>query len=277
MIFKRIPLDPQKADVFLDIYVADFDKHARRKAILVIPGGGYGCLCADREGEPIAHAFIPYGYNAFVLSYSVAKSRVFPAQLIEASLAMKHIRDHAEEYNIDPEAVFVTGFSAGGHLCATLGTMWHRSEVYDAIDMPYGYNRPTGMMPIYPVISGIEAFAHRGSFKNLLGTDEPTDEQLIEVSIERQVDERAVPAFIMHTSNDQIVNIKNSLALATAYANAGKQFELHVYPDAPHGVGLGNRLTSHGRACWENAEIAKWVGQAAAWAESICEKQKESV
>ena len=150
-------------------------------------------------------------------------------------------------------------------------------EVYDAIDMPYGYNRPTGMMPIYPVISGIESFSHRGSFKNLLGTDEPTDEQLIEISIERQVDERAVPAFIMHTSNDEIVNIKNSLALATAYANTGKQFELHVYPDAPHGVGLGNRLTSHGRACWENAEIAKWVGQAVAWAESICEKQKESV
>lgn len=269
MIFKRIQLDPERADVYLDVYVADRTHKYTRKAILVIPGGGYGCVCSDREGEPIAMAFMPYGYNAFVLHYSVAKTRAFPGQLIEASLAMKYIRDNAEEYGIDPERVFVTGFSAGGHLCASLGTMWHKKEIYEAIDMPYGYNRPTGMIPIYPVISGLDGGRHFGSFKNLLCTDDPTEEQLRETSIELHVDERAVPAFIMHTSNDQLVHVNNSLLLAGAYAAAGKTFELHVYPDAPHGAALGNAITAQGNAKWDNPEIAKWVAQAAAWAETV--------
>ncbi len=269
MIFKRIQLDPEKEDIYLDIYVADKTKNFTRKAILVIPGGGYGCVCSDREGEPIAMAFMPYGYNAFVLHYSVARTKKFPGQLIEASLAMKHIRDNAEEYGIDPEKVFVTGFSAGGHLCASLGTMWHKKEIYDVIDMPYGYNRPTGMMPIYPVISGLDVGRHFGSFKNLLCTDEPTEEELISCSIEKQVDERAVPAFIVHTSNDELVSVKNSLLLANAYADKGMKFELHVYPDSPHGVALGNKITSHGNEKWEDPEIAKWIAQAAAWAEKI--------
>lgn len=269
MIFKRIQLDPEKADVFLDVYVADKTAKFTRDAILVIPGGGYGCICSDREGEPIAMAFMPYGYNAFVLSYSVAKTKAFPAQLIEASLAMKHIKDNAEEYGINPERVFVTGFSAGGHLCASLGTMWHKKEIYDAIDMPFGYNRPTGMMPIYPVISGVDEGRHFGSFKNLLCTDEPTEEQLEMTSIERNVDENAVPAFIMHTSNDNVVNVRNALLLAEAYAKVGKTFELHIYPDAPHGAALSNKITSGGKEKFENPEIAKWVAQAAAWAESV--------
>ena len=270
MIFKRIQLDERAPEAYLDIYVADPTNHFIRKAILVSPGGGYGCICSDREGEPIAMAFMPYGYNAFVLHYSVKENgRYFPSQLIQASLAMKHIRDNAEEYGIDKDKVFAVGFSAGGHLCASLGTMWHKKEIYDAIDMPFGYNRPTGIMPIYPVINGTEDWAHRGSFYNLLGTKEPTETQLIECSIEKNVDEHASPAFIMHTSNDQLVNVRNALVLANAYAALGKTFELHIYPDAPHGVALGNKITSHAHGYWENPEIEKWVAQAAAWAESI--------
>ena len=107
MIFKRIQLDEKYNNVFLDVYVADKTENFTRNAILVIPGGGYRNICSNREGEPIAMAFMPYGYNAFVLSYSVSRQKTFPGQLIEASLAMKHIKDHAEEYNIDPERVFV--------------------------------------------------------------------------------------------------------------------------------------------------------------------------
>ena len=253
MIFKRIFLDENKEDVYLDIYVAD--KMARnfnegspeyvRNAILVIPGGGYGNVCSDREGEPIAMAFMPHGYNAFVLHYSVARSRTFPGQLIEASLAMKHIKDHADEYNINPDKVFVTGFSAGGHLAASLGTMWHKKEVYDAIDMPFGYNKPAGMMLVYPVISGDPSIYHGGSFFNLLGTDTPTKEQLDMCSIEKNVDENSAPVYMVHTSNDNAVNVKNSLVLADAYASAGKTFELHIYPDAPHGMALGNFMHNY--------------------------------
>jgi acetyl esterase/lipase len=269
MIYKKIFLFPDREDVYLEAFVADPLPHYTRKAILVIPGGGYGEVCANREGEPIALAFLPYGYNAFVLHYSVARRRVFPEQLIESSAAMKHIRDNAEAYGIDPEKVFVTGFSAGGHLTAMLGTLWHRKEVYEALDMPYGYNKPTGIMPIYPVISADPAHSHGGSFRNLRGTDEPTQEQLDEVSLEKQVDERSAPCFLVHTADDTVVPVMNSLLFAQAYAACGRTFELHIYPSAPHGMALGNDITALGYAPWSGKNLEKWVEQAALWAELL--------
>lgn len=269
MIYKKVPLDPVYQDVYLEVYAADRVGDYTSKALLVIPGGGYSCVCADREGEPIALAFLSHGFNAFVLHYSANGQKYFPGQLIEASLAVKHIKDHCEEYNIDPEKVFAVGFSAGGHLAASLGTLWHMREIYDAIDMPYGYNKPAGTMLIYPVISGVAEFSHVGSFRNLVGVDEPSEELNRMCSIEKNVDERTVPAYILHTSNDQVVDVRHSLLLAAAFREAGKQFEMHIYPDAPHGVALGNKITK----CWDekfdNPCIAKWIENASAWADSI--------
>ncbi len=267
MNIKRVFLCEGNKDVFLDCYISDKIEGFTRKSILVIPGGGYGCVCSEREGEPIALAFIPYGFNAFVLHYSVNRSKKFPAQLIEASLAIKYIKDNSEEFGIEKD-VFVTGFSAGGHLTASLGVMWKIKEVQEAIDAPYGYTKPKGIMPIYPVISGIDS-PHFGSFQNMLCTDEPTKEELENCSIERFVDEDSSPAYIVHTSNDQDVNVKNSLALAKAYADKNLQFELHIYPDAPHGVALGNAITKCGVEKYENKAIAKWVENAVFWAENL--------
>lgn len=263
MIFKKIQLT-EKA--YMDAYIADKVRGFTRKAILVIPGGGYAGIAADREGEPIAQAFMPYGYSAFVLHYSI-KEKPFPQQLIEASMAIKHIRDNSEEYGIDPKQVFVVGFSAGGHLAASLGTMWKRPEIYDAVDMPHGYNKPNGMMLIYPVIS--PGF-HLPSFENLL-MGKVTDEKLAECSIDNNIDENSSPAFIMHSSNDQIVNVRNSLCLANALADKGIKFEMHIYPDAPHGIALANEITKCGNEKWVDDSIAKWVQSAVEWAEKFGE------
>ena len=103
MIYKKIGLENCAADAFIEAFVAEKVGDFVRKAILVIPGGGYGNVCANREGEPIAHAFMAQGFNAFVLHYSVGEGKHFPIQLIEASAAVKHIKDHAQDYNIDPE------------------------------------------------------------------------------------------------------------------------------------------------------------------------------
>ena len=264
MIYKKVQLDDS---AFLDVYVADATKDFTRKAILVIPGGGYGNVCSDREGEPIGMAFMPYGYNAFVLHYSV-KEKPFPHHLIQASMAIKHIRDNAEEYNIDPDKVFAVGFSAGGHLAGSLGTMWHKDEIYEAVKMPYGYNKPNGVMLIYPVITGLGR-THKGSFINLLMTENPTEEQLKAVSIENNVDEKSSPMFIMHTSNDDLVNVRNSLVLAEALAKQDIKFELHIYPDAPHGIALGNKITSGNYDRHENVAISKWIENAAVWADGL--------
>ena len=184
MLYEKIRLDENDESVYLEAYVADKVGDFVRDAILVIPGGGYHTVCSNREGEPIAMAFMPKGYNAFVLHYSVRK-KPFPCQLVEASKAMKHIRDNAEHYNINPERIFTVGFSAGGHLAASLGTMWHIDEVYSEINMPYGYNKPRGMMLIYPVVSPVY---HLPSFENLL-LGKVTDEKLAECSIDKNVDD----------------------------------------------------------------------------------------
>lgn len=270
MILKRIYLEDNKENVFLDAYIADALKGFKRNAILVIPGGGYGGLAAEREGEPVALAFAARGYNAFVLHYSVGRKKVFPAQLIEASLAMKHIKDNAEEYGIDPAKVFVTGFSAGGHLAGSLGIMWNKDEIYKAIEMPYGYNKPAGMMLVYPVVTGIKPYMDMETFGNLFGNDAPDRELLEQASLEVQVHAEACPLFLVHTSNDEDVDVRNSLCLAEHYREYGLQFEMHIYPDAPHGVALGNRITRCNVEKWENPAIAKWVDHAADWAESVC-------
>ncbi len=269
MICKTIPLaeGEESAAVRLDAYLADPVREYTRRAVLVIPGGGYGAVCSDREGEPIALAFIAHGYNAFVLHYTVGRKKPYPAQLREASKALAHIRTHAQEYGIDPGKIFAVGFSAGGHLAGSLGTMWHREEARADAGFAFGENRPDGVMLIYPVVSAVEPYSNWGTIFNLWCTDRPTEEQKKLVSLELAVDERSAPLFVAHTSNDQDVDVRNSLVLAAAYRAHGLQFEMHIYPDAPHGVALGNDITRCGVAKWSDPRIARWVEDAAAWAE----------
>lgn len=265
MIFKSVKLVEGKDNVKLDCYIADKTGGFTRKAILVIPGGGYRGICSDREGEPIAHAFMPYGFNAFVLHYSVGEENCQTWNpLIEASLAMKYIKDNAEEFGIDADEVYATGFSAGGHLCASLGILWHKEELYKAIDMPFGYNRPKGIVPVYPVVSSDPEFAHRGSFYNLMGRDK-SEEEYAEFSLELQVDEKSVPAFIVHTANDQVVNVRNAIRLANAYAEHNIPFELHIFENAPHGMALSNAITANQKPAYINPHNAKWIELAAEW------------
>lgn len=265
MIFKTVPLREEDPTVKLDVYLADPYEGKQRKALLVIPGGGYHAVCSDREGEPVALAFLPHGYNAFVLSYSVEKKRPFPAQLMEAASAIKHVKDHAEEYGIDPDQVFVAGFSAGGHLAACCGILWKSEEIRSALKMPYGYNKPKGIFTIYPVIND-----HEDSFRNLWCTKDLTEEQRERSCVDRHVDQDSAPAFILHTVTDEMVPVQNSLDLANAYAKAGVSFELHVYPNGPHGMALANSATAlHGDPRYIDPEIAKWVEMAAAWANKL--------
>lgn len=253
----------------LDAYIASHNDWFTRKAMLVIPGGGYEIVADFSEGEPIAQAFIPQGFNTFVLHYTVDRQHPYPHQLIQASKAMKHIRDHAEEYGIDPKEVYAIGFSAGGHLCGTLGLQWNKQEIYDAVDMPYGYNKPKGMLLIYPVVTGNPEFSHQGSFMNLFCTVTPTKEQLDSVSLEQLVTADAVPAYIVHGAADDIVPVENSLMLATAYSKANIPFELHIYPKGKHGFALGNDITNQGFEHHSQEGIRDWVQNAITWMKTL--------
>lgn len=263
MLIKKINLIDNKENVYLTAYIADV-KNPIRDAMLVIPGGGYGCVCSDREGEPIALAFVARGMNAFVLNYSVKPDDKYQP-LIEASLAMKHIKENAEEYSINPDRVFCVGFSAGGHLCATLGTTWHDKELNEKAGIKHGINKPCGMVLCYPVISAVDSAGHLGSFQNLLGFEFDNIDVRNAFSAEKRVDENTCPAFIVHTAEDDVVPVKNALLMAESLANNKIFFEMHIYPNGPHGMAMANSDTNMGREDLTDSQYARWVDDVIIW------------
>ena len=140
MIFRETLLKKTGAKLFE--YISDSKEI--KPAMLVIPGGGYSVVCTEREGEPIALAYLALGYNSFVLHYSVGKDARDGKPLAQASEAVAYIRKNSGSIAIDPAMVFAVGFSAGGHLCGSLATMWHSENCIKAAGINAGENRPDG-------------------------------------------------------------------------------------------------------------------------------------
>ncbi len=239
--------------------------HPPRRAIIVCPGGGYFAL-SDREGEPIALAYFAAGLQVFLLRYSILDRATDHVPLIEGALAVKHIREHAVEYGVDPAYVFMTGFSAGGHLAAMCGTLWHSPIVEAAIGaegsgMPAEIHRPTATVLCYPVISAYSG-GYSISIENLCGGAAYMSERQDAFSLELHVDKTTSPAFIWHTSDDDSTPVKHSLLYAAALAANGVPFELHIYPHGPHGLSLATKETSCGHKALINPVCAGWLKEA---------------
>lgn len=220
-------------------------------AVLICPGGGYGGRAAH-EGITIAQRLNQAGFHAFVVHYRVSPSR-HPAPLKDASRALRLIRHHADEWKVAPQHIAICGFSAGGHLAASLGTHFERDYLQGPAAIDRLSNRPDASILCYPVIS-TGPFANRGSFVNLLG-NEATFSQLREMSLEFQVTRSTPPAFLWHTVDDNCVLVENSLLFANALRAVGASFEMHLYPKGPHGIGLAQ----------DNPHLATWMPLACHW------------
>ncbi len=256
-----IPLDPRYPNCTLQAYLHRQDKRwAPRPAIIVCPGGAYEFL-SDREGEPVALAYFGQGLQAFVLHYSVGVRARNDAPLIEAALAIKHLREHATEYDLDPTRIFVIGFSAGGHLAAMCGVLWDDPAVRAAIgtpDTPAEICRPTATLLGYPVISA-HAPEWNHSISVLTGIrDYKGTPEADRYSLELHVNETTAPSFIWHTFDDDGVNIRHTLLYADAMVHAGVPFEYHVYPHGPHGLSLATAETAGGNPDFNRPNVAEW-------------------
>lgn len=242
----------------MQTYILDGGK--KRGAVLICPGGGYRGV-SEREAEPIAMQFNAAGFNAFVLYYSVAP-RKHPQPLLDVSRAMCIIRQNVDEWHVNIEKIAVCGFSAGGHLAASLGVHWNKPYIQNHIGIDNGRNQPNALILCYPVISSGQ-FCHCGSFENLLG-EGAKEELLLEMSLEHQINEKTPPAFIWHTFNDESVPVENSLLFAQGLRNKSIPFELHIYPDGRHGLSLATVETGEANN-YIFSHAATWVKLCIEW------------
>ncbi len=237
-----------------EIYEEMKEPHRRSPAMVVLPGGGYG-MTSSREHEAIVFQYLAAGFTVFSIRYSV-KPAVFPRALYEVYTAIAIIRKNADKWMIDPDKISVCGFSAGGHLTASVGAYWNEEFVKKDLGFT-DEHKPNALVLSYPVITAGE-FAHKGSFRNLLGKEELSPEDIEYFSIENRVTSDFPRSFIWHTTTDPVVPVMNSLLLGEALAKNKIMFEMHIYPKGPHGLSLSNHITSKEDAC-PPKKVTAWV------------------
>jgi acetyl esterase/lipase len=239
----------------LTVYPAP-EKSAVPTAVIVFPGGGYGFLAKDHEGDQIARWLNSLGIQAFVLQYRIAPRYHYPAPIQDAQRAVRFVRAHAAEYKVSPSRIGIWGFSAGGHLASTTGTHFDAGDAQAADAIDRASSRPDFMILAYPVISFTTPFTHTGSMHNLLGAD-PDPKLRNSLSNETQVTARTPPTFLFHTDEDNGVPAENSVLFYLALRKAGVPAELHIYERGPHGVGLAP----------DDAVLGSWPGRLKDWLE----------
>ena len=269
---KNIELDYSKIDVqkpqnapyapYMKVFVPNLDGDAKkynvgtRPTILVLPGGGYS-FTSEREAEPIAMRFLSRGCNVCILHYTVGDTP-FPVALLEALSAIRYIRENLTAWQGSADKVYVCGFSAGGHLAASVGVFWDK-EISKNYFGDTEAVRPNGLILSYPVITSDPALTHEGSIQHLLGGR--TDPALREmVSLEKQVSESTPPSFLWTTFADDLVPYENTMLFASALQKHGIPFELHIFEKGPHGGATGDKVS-----CIQNHRFGAWLDLACDW------------
>lgn len=215
--------------------------HATGASVIVCPGGGYVML-ADHEGQPVAEWLARNGITAFVLRYRLGPRYRYPVQLGDAQRALRYVRAHAEEWQLDRQRIGILGFSAGGHL-ASLTAVYFDPGHPQADDTVERYSsHPDVQILIYPVISMTDIY--RGPVDNVLGNEpHPPATLLKEMSSDQQVKAATPPAFLVHSTEDQVVPASHSdkYAASLEAANIPHQYIRGAF--GAHGFGLQDSWT----------------------------------
>lgn len=224
------------------------------KAVIICPGGGYAILAIGHEGHDVAKLLAANGISAFVLKYRLPKDEIMVDKRIgplqDAQRAIQLVRERASEWGIAKDQIGIAGFSAGGHLAATLSTHYDEAVIANPQHTPL---RPDFSLLVYPVISMQEGMTHGGSRINLLG-NRPDENDVTRFSNELQVTADTPPAFLVHAGDDTAVPIANSEAYVAALERHGVAAKLITYPRGGHGFGLNNKTTED-----------KWFDQFLSW------------
>ncbi|WP_338407113.1 alpha/beta hydrolase [uncultured Flavobacterium sp.] len=227
----------------LSVFLPENDKF-NNTSVIICPGGGYSHLAMDKEGTKVAQWLNSLGIAAFVLKYRLPSDLIMKDKSIgplqDAQEALRIVRRHAEKWKLNINKIGIMGFSAGGHLAATLSTHYN-DKLYKTLDSISA--RPNFSILIYPVISMIDEITHKGSRNDLLGAN-PTTALVNKFSNELCVNSNMSPAFIVHATDDKSVPVENSLNYYQALKRHNVPAELHIFEKGGHGFGLGVKDTS---------------------------------
>lgn len=212
-------------------------------AIIMCPGGGYARLAMNHEGHDMASWLNAQGITYVVLKYRMPNSH-YEVPLSDAEQAIRLVRQHAAEWGVRPDRIGIMGASAGGHLSASLATLYSSDET-----------RPDFQILFYPVISMQPGITHGGSRQNLLG-ENPSQELENKYTLEKQVNERTPQAFIMLSADDGAVPPANGIHYFEALLQHQVPATLHVYPTGGHGWGFRDAFTY--KRQW-TGELEKWL------------------
>jgi acetyl esterase/lipase len=183
-------------------------------AVIICPGGGYGILAIDKEGAEVAEWLNRIGITAVLLTYRVPQNR--EGAFMDAQRAIRLVRQHAKEWNIDSQRVGMIGFSAGGHLTARLST---------------GYEQRA-----YPEVDAADQQSCRPDFAMLIYPAYLVDKQG-KLASELVVTPQTPSTFLIHTKDDKTF-VKGSVVYDQALKAVGVASEFHLFDTGGHGYGL---------------------------------------
>jgi acetyl esterase/lipase len=236
---------------------------ATGRAVVICPGGGYYLLASLHEGDDFARWLADQGIAAFVLKYRLPNPElVDPAHkhwvpLADAQQALRLVRAKASTWGVDPGKVGIMGFSAGGHLAATVATQFARPLALTPDSL--ANVRPDFAILVYPVVSFRDGVGHAGSRANLIGP-ELTTRQIDFFSAELRVTAQTPPTFLVHSADDSGVLVENSIRFYQALVKNRVPAELHLYPTGGHGYGFGREL---------KGGVATWTERLRTWLASL--------
>lgn len=242
----------------ITVYLPDKEQ-SNGAAVIICPGGGYSMETNLMESINIASPFIKNGITAFILKYRLPSDSIMKDKSIgplqDAQQAIKLVRQHAAEWNIDTARIGIMGFSAGGHLASTLGTHFDSSFIpnRERINL-----RPDFMILIYPVISMTDKLTHIGSRNNLLGADPPI-EKINFFSCELNVTDKTPPTWLVHAGDDKMVDVDNSIVFYEALRHRKVPSEMHLYPKGGHGFVLKLATDEWMQPLFEWMKKNKWI------------------
>ena len=244
---------PGHPEATLEGYILDCEitlgQFQKRPAIVICPGGGY-MYCSPREAEPIALAYTARGFHAFILRYSVGWDAAGFAPLDEVSWTIGYLREHADEWNIDPNKIVSCGFSAGGHLALSAGLL--------------AENKPNAMVLCYPATSAPNMPGMNFMLQLLTGKKDATDEDAARFDLVSQITKDAPPVFLTATAED-LLTPHGALPVAKKYSDLGMKYELHIFQYGPHGYGLGNEVSADGSLQIYDPAYAQWHELSVQW------------